>query len=225
MLTSLCKAYIFDEPIVIQIDKSTPSTMKILKYILFIIVALVVIFLAIGFIHPSVDYGHEIKVNKPLKEAWAVSQDVSKLDQWLDGFKSIELLTGEEGAVGSTYKVIVNPGEGQPDFEMTETIVSIKEYDHINLRFNSEMMDFEQTTLFTEQYGGVMIKTESKVMGKGMVMRSMFALMEMLSGSFITQEAKNIEALKKVVEENVTDYYSVEVETEGLQVVAEETPE
>ena len=56
-------------------------------------------------------------------------------------------------------------------------------------------------------------------------MRSMFALMEMLSGSFITQEAKNIEALKKVVEENVTDYYSVEVETEGLQVVAEETPE
>ena len=42
--------------------------MKILKYIFFVIVGLLIIFFAIGFIKPSVNYGHEITVNKSLKE-------------------------------------------------------------------------------------------------------------------------------------------------------------
>lgn len=183
--------------------------MKILKYILFIIVALVLIFFAIGFIKPSVEYGHEIIVNKPLEEAWNVSQDDSKFGQWLEGFKSIELISGEYDAVGSKYKVIVNPGEGQPDFVMTETLVSKKELDHVEMHFDSEMMDFEQKILFSEVDGKVKIKTESTVSGKGMMLRSIFALMETFGNAFQKQEAKNIEALKVVIEENKTDYNTV----------------
>ena len=41
--------------------------------------------------------------------------------------------------------------------------------------------------------------------------RSMFALMHML-GMFEAQEAKNMEALKKLIEENTTDYYKMEEE-------------
>ena len=102
--------------------------MKIIKYFLFLIVGLVFIFLAIGFIKPSVNYGHEITVKKSLKEAWAVSRDESKLGQWLEGFKSIDLISGEAGTVGSKYKVVVNPGKGETDFEMIETLVSQKEF-------------------------------------------------------------------------------------------------
>lgn len=198
--------------------------MKILKYVLLVIVALVAIFLAIGFLNPAVEYGHEITVNKPLNEAWAVSQDESKLNQWLEGFKSIDLISGEKGAVGSTYKVVINSGEGQPDFEMVETIVSIKKFDHVRLSFDNEMMDFEQTMLYAEKDGLSMVKTKSKVMGKGMMMRSMFALMELFGGGFTKQETKNIEALKTVIEKNTTDYYPVEVMAEALKVVANETP-
>ena len=182
--------------------------MKILKYILFTIVGLAIIFFAIGLIKPSVNYGHEITVNKSLNEAWAVSQDESKANQWIAGLKSIELISGEKGTVGSKYKVVVNPGEGQEDFEMIETVVSIKEYDHIEMNFDSEMMDFAQTISFKEADGKTTIKTDSKVMAKGIMMRSMFALMETFGGVFQAQEEKNIEALKKVIEENMTDYYS-----------------
>ena len=66
--------------------------MKILKYILIAILVLTILFFAVGFIQPSVSYGHEITVDKPLKEVWAVTQDASKYDQWLEGFKSIELM-------------------------------------------------------------------------------------------------------------------------------------
>jgi len=190
--------------------------MKILKYVLLLILGLFIIFIVIGLMKPTVNYGHEITVNKSLKEAWAVSQDDSQYGEWLAGFQSIELISGEKGAVGSKYKVTVNPGEGQDDFEMIETIEAIEEFELVDLHFDSDMMDFDQTMLFSGNDASATIKTESIVSGKGIMMRSMFAMMEMLTGSFTAQEEKNIEALKKVIEENTTDYFSSPVEEEGV---------
>jgi len=180
--------------------------MKILKYILFIIIGLIVLFLAIGLLKKSVSYGHEIKVKKPIQEAWFVTQDATKYSQWLEGFKSIELISGEQNKVGSKYKVIVEPGEGQPEFEMIETLVSLEELDHVTLYFDSEFMDFEQTISFKEANGMTTVKTDSKVIGKNIISRSMFAIIEMFTGSFTKQETKNIDALKRVIEENTTVY-------------------
>lgn len=181
--------------------------MKILKYILFSLIGLVLLFLAVGLVNPSVSYGHEIKVNKSIKEAWAVSQDDSKYSQWLDGFKSMELISGEKYEVGSKYKVIVSPGEGQADFEMTETLVDIEDFDHVTMHFDSEAMDFEQTIFFSEENGETTVRSDSKVIGKNLMSRSMFALMELFMGAFQSQEARNFEALKTLIEENTTDYY------------------
>jgi len=188
--------------------------MKILKYFLYIIIGLVLLFFVIGLLKPSVSYGHEITVNKSAKEAWAVSQDDSKFSQWLEGFKSIELISGEQGEVGSKYKVIVNPGEGQPDFEMVETFLVENEYERVEMSFESEMMDFYQIITLKEADGKTTIKTDNTVSGKGIMMRSMFAIMETLSGAFTAQETKNIEALKKLIEENTTDYYPAPVLSE-----------
>ena len=196
--------------------------MKFLKYVLYIILGLVLLFFAIGLLKPSVAYGHEITVNKSAKETWAIAQDESKFPQWLEGFKSIERISGEHGEVGSTYKVIVDPGNGQPDFEMIETIVSIKEFDHIEMNFVSDMMDFNQIVTHKESNGKTTVKTESTVNGKGIMMRAMFAIMETLGGNFTAQETKNIEALKKVIEENTTDYYPAPVLPDAEEVMSSE---
>lgn len=180
--------------------------MKILKYSLYVVIVLVILFFATGLMSPSVGYGHEITVDKPIEEAWAVTQDESKYKLWLEGYKSMELLSGQKGAVGSTYKVIVNPGEGQQDFEMIETVTSIKEFDHVKMSFDSDVMDFEQIITFKENNGKTTITTDSKVIGKNIVSRSLFAIMEMITGSFTAQETKNIEALKRVIENNTTSY-------------------
>lgn len=184
--------------------------MKYFKYFLFVFLGLIALFLLAGIIHPSINYGHEIEVDKSIEEAWAVHKDDTKFGLWLDGFKSIDLIEGEQDAVGSKYKVVVNPGEGQPDFEMIETVVSKEEFDHVTMSFDSDMMVFDQTTYFSEADGKTKVRTESSVKGKSLMMRSMFALMEILGGSFQKQETKNIEALKKVIESNSIDYYPVE---------------
>lgn len=193
------------------------KNMKFLKGLLFLIFGLVLFFFLAGVLRPSVSYGHKITVNKNIKEAWAVYQDVSKYNQWLDGFKSIKLMEGEKNAVGSKYKVVVNPGDGQPDFEMVETVESFKEFDHMALHFDSDVMIFDQITSFAESKGKTVIETKSKVTGKGIRMKSIFSLMELFTDSFQKQETKNIENLKRVIESNTTDYYSASNEGIILQ--------
>lgn len=186
--------------------------MKILKYILFAIIGLIVLLLLIGLMKPSVSYGAEITADKPVKEAWGVLQDDAKYAQWLDGFESEEMISGVKGEVGSKSKVVVNPGEGQEDFVMTQTLTSIKEFEHVEMEFDSDMMDFYQKITLNESEGKTTIKTDSKVMGKGIMNRAMFAVMEMLAGSFTKQEAKNMNALKALINNNTTDYYPAPVE-------------
>lgn len=180
--------------------------MKVLKYVFFFIIALVLIFFGIGLATPHVHYGHEITVDKSIEEAWAVSQDKTKFSQWLEGFDSMELISGNHGEVGSKYKIIVTPQDGEAPFEMIETIVSKKELDHINMHFDNEMMDFDQIISFSEKGGKTHVKTSSTVTAKGLLIRSIFATMEMLGGAFQKQEAKNMEALKQVINENTTMY-------------------
>lgn len=181
--------------------------MKFLKILISLLIILVVLFFLIGFLKPTVSYGHEIEVNKSAKEAWAVHQDDSKFGEWLDGFKSIEHIGGDYNKIGSTYKVVVDPGEGQGDFVMIEKLTAMEEFKFVDFEFDSDMMMFFQKTTFDEQGGKTKVKTESRVEGKGMVMKSMFAIMDMLTGSFQSQEEKNINALKKVIDNNTTDYY------------------
>lgn len=190
--------------------------MKVLKYILFVIIGFILLFFLIGLIKPITKYGHTITVDKSIEEAWAVTQDESKYGQWLKGFKSMELISGEKYKEGSKYKVIVNPGEGQGDFEMIETLVEIKEFDHVEMHFDSEMMDFEQIISFKENDGKTTVATDSKVMGKNIMSRSMFAIMEMFGG-FTKQETENMENLKKVINENTTDYFPAPVVEEEFK--------
>jgi hypothetical protein len=82
------------------------------------------------------------------------------------------------------------------------------------MKFDSDFMDFDQTMTFSESNGATIIKTDSKVLGKNIMSRSMFAIMEMVAGAFTKQEASNIDALKKLIEENNTDYFP-ELQQEG----------
>lgn len=193
---------------------------KIVIYLLLFVIGLVLLFFAMGLFNSSVQYGHEISVDKPIKEAWAVAMDESKYDLWLEGFKSMELISGEYGEVGSKYKIIVNPGEDQEDFEMIETVVSKEPLEHVKMDFDSEFMIFKQTMTFEENDARTSIKTDSRVIGKSLFMRSMFACMETLTGSFTKQETKNIEALKRVIEENSKDYYPEPLnEVDSLELI------
>ncbi len=129
------------------------------------------------------------------------------MKEWLEGFESNELVKGEENEVGSEYLVTINQ-EGKP-FEMTEIIRDIQEFESVTFDFDNDFMFMNYNAKFSEEDDGTVINTQSIVRGRGIFSR---ALMIFFKGSLIAQEEKHLNDLKRVIEENETDYFPENVE-------------
>ena len=177
--------------------------MKYLKYLLGIIAVLAVLFFGNGFITPSVSYDCEITVDKPIKEAWAVMNDESKVTEWLKDITDMEHISGEKGTVGAVTKYTFN--DGNQESVIFETMKAIRPNEHVAMNFNMEgVMDMEYQMNFTEKDGKTHIKSSTVNKGLGMLMRSM---MSFIKSSMIEQEDENLSNLKKLIEENTTNYF------------------
>lgn len=181
--------------------------MKILKYALVIIAVLAIGFLLIGVFKPKVNYGSELEINKPIEEAWAVMMDESKMADWLTGFKSAELLSGTKNEVGAVSKIVMHP-PGEDLMEMTETITAMKENKHMGMKFDMDIMSSTLDMYFTEKDGKTIMKSEAEATGSNILMKSMLAMM---SSQMQEQDLLIMTNLKKVIEENTTDYFPTPV--------------
>jgi len=187
--------------------------MKYLKYLLGIIALLVVLFIGKGFLTPSISYTSEITVDKPLKEAWAVMNDESKISQWLKGITNIEHVSGEKGAVGAVTKYTFTDS-GQESI-ILETIKSIRPNEQVTMDFEMEgVMTMDYKVDFMEKDGKTHIKSSTTTKGDGMIMQSMVSFM---TGSMQVQEDENMGNLKRLIEENTTDYFPAPVVEDNLQ--------
>ena len=179
--------------------------MKILKYLLGTIAILFLVFLLIGVAKPKLSYDCEILIEKSLAESWAVSQDESKLPEWLEGFQKVEHVSGTPGAVGAVSDVYFdNNGEVM---KIRETITDIKPDESISMTFTSDFMDMDYTLkMDTTDDGKTKISSSTTAQGNGMFSKSIIAL---IGGSIKAQEETNLASLKKTIEQNTTNYFSV----------------
>ena len=179
--------------------------MKILKYILGITLLLALIFIALGIITPAISYDSEITVSKSAKEAWAVMSDESKAALWISGFIKSELISGSPNTIGAVSNIHFD--EDGKEMIIQETITAIKPNELMAMGFNAEdfmLMDYEMN--FTESDGNTTIRSKTTATGQGIIAKSMVAL---LKSSMITQEDQNMGSLKKLIEENTTNYFPV----------------
>ena len=175
--------------------------MKYLKYLFGIIVLLVLLFLANGIFSPSIYYESEVVVNKPVKEAWAVMSDESKLPKWIEGFKKTELVSGTANTIGAVSNVYIDD-RGQ-ETVMKETITNVKPNEIMAMRFSMDFMDMDYEMSMSEKDGQTTIKSKSTTFGNGIFAKSMVAFMK---NPMKSQEDKNLNSLKKLIEENTTVY-------------------
>ena len=171
--------------------------MKFLKYTLIFVVVLVLLFFGKGLLTPTISYENEITVNKSAKEAWAVMNDETNLPKWIEGFKRVEPVSGTPNTVGAVSNVYVED-QGQ-EMVMQETIMSVKENEHMAMNFTMDFMDMDYKMSFDEQGGKTVIKSESTVKGNGIMAKSMISFMK---GSMKSQEDTNLGKLKALIEVN-----------------------
>jgi len=129
--------------------------------------------------------------------------DESKTSQWLKGIKNMEHISGEKGTVGAVTQYTFND-DGQESV-ILETIKTIRPNEHINMDFSmNDVMDMDYHIYFSEKDGKTTIRSESITEGKGMIMKSMVSF---LTSTMKTQEDENLNNLKKLIEENTTNYF------------------
>ncbi len=180
--------------------------MKFLKYLLYLILVLVVLFFAVGFIVPSVSYDSTVQVDKSAKEAWAVMSDPANMPKWLDGFLKTELVSGTENTVGAVSNVYFD-NNGQ-EAVIEETVTSVTDYEELGMKFHMDFMDMDYVMLFDEKDGKTTLTSRTTAKGNGMIAKSMVALMK---GGMKKQEDTNLASLRDVINSNTKDYYPAPV--------------
>lgn len=177
--------------------------MKILKYVIVALAVLIAGFFLLGVITPRVSYDAEIVVDKPLAEAWAVSQDEDKMADWLEGFEKIEAVSGTPGKVGAVSDIHFNTG-GEAVI-IRETIKEVKPNESVSMYFETEFMDMEYRLSMTPMGEQTKITTSTTAEGNGAFAKS---VMSLISSSLKGQEDGNLANLKQVIESNTKNYAS-----------------
>ena len=175
--------------------------MKYLKYILGIIGILFLVFLALGLFKPEISYDCEIVVDKPIAEAWAVTQDEEKLSDWLPTIQKVEHISGTPGTVGAVSDVHFD-NDGQM-MTIRETITDLVPEQSISMTYTSDFMNMDYTLKMTADNGKTRINSSTTTEGNGLISKSMMVL---IAGSIKAQEETNLANLKKTIESNVKEY-------------------
>jgi uncharacterized protein YndB with AHSA1/START domain len=176
--------------------------MKFLKYLFYIILGLVIIFIGRVLLTPSVSYENEILVDKSVKESWAVMSDELTMPKWIKGFQRSELVSGTKNTVGAVSKVYIE--ENGQEMVMQETINAIEANKHLAMTFSMDFMNMDYEINFEEQDGQTLIKTKSKTVGNGIISKSIVSFM---GNSMKRQEDQNLIKLKTAIEESTKDYF------------------
>ena len=177
--------------------------MKGLKITLTILTLVFGCFAVIGVIMPSVEYGVTVHATKDPQTVWKVMSDQSLMGEWIEGFKSIELTSGERYAEGSTNTIVIEQ-EGE-EFVIYETVTVVKEAEQLSMNIENDVLTtVVDIMLEPGPDGGTKITTHNVATGKSWFFRSLFPLMK---GSFQDEEAKHYNALAELSERSDLDIF------------------
>ncbi len=179
--------------------------MKFLKYLLGIIALLAIIFFILGLVKSEVSYNNDILVDKSLAESWAVSQDDTKLKDWLEGFQKAEHISGTPGTVGAVSDIyFLNEGQ---EMVIRETITEIVPNESISMTFTSDFMNMDYKLSMTAVDNKTKISSRTTCTGNGAISKSMIAMM---GGAMESQEETNLNKLKQTIERNSKNYFNLQ---------------
>lgn len=169
--------------------------MKILKWTMGIISALVIAFFSIGVFNPSFNYHSETIINASAETTWNVFSDPNQMSNWLTGFKSMIITKGSPNTVGSEYDLAFSiSGE---EMLMHEIITSFEPNKRMSFEILNDDIRTISTITLTEKDGVTTIRAENSVNPQGMINKSVFYLFK---SYFQKQSDDQYEKLKSLIE-------------------------
>lgn len=182
--------------------------MKCLKITEVVLSVIFGVFALIGVIQPSVEYGVTVNTSRDQMITWDVMVANDLMSEWIEGYKSIDLMEGELNTVGSKYEVIVEH-EGEV-FKMVETLTAVEPGMHLAMTIENEMLTTQLNITFESgPDGGTKVITHNIAQGKSWFYRSLFPL---IKADFQRQEQKHYNAFAELVDRSDIDLFLGELE-------------
>ncbi len=169
---------------------------RILFIVLGIVALLILTVVVIGLMNPTYSETITVEVDAPVDKTFAIFNQPGTMSEWLEGFVSMELLEGEENAIGAKYKITFEEN-GKP-FSMIETITDFDENQRVGFDLNDDHGgDFHINITFTEKEGKTTITETMTGSSSGVFGNAMMALMK---GSINKQKTGWYENLATYIE-------------------------
>jgi len=179
------------------IDWSIFVYMKKIIWIILSLLVIPVLFFSIGLIKPSIQYESKIVVDCPVDRAFMVFIDGSKMDQWLTGFKKIELVRGMPNFPGSIFNLILEMNGRE--VTLKEEVVDFRWNDLFSVRIQHDLMSIENVNQFTPMEMKTEITGTYRVTGKNIFWRSVLVFAR---GKLKKRAQNDFDSLQKVIESN-----------------------
>ena len=165
---------------------------KFILYFLATVGLLVVAFVGIGFIIPSVEYTTTVEINKPHDLTWKIFRERK---DWIDGFKSAERISGQPEEIGSKAKLIVV--RDGTEYVFVSELIDIKPPELVTSKLDNDLLVHQATVQMIDEVGKTKVVSSEKITGKNFFLRSLFPLFR---SRFTSVSTRNFEGLKRVVE-------------------------
>lgn len=172
--------------------------MKILKLVVSLAVGLVVAFALVGFFVSEVETTSSVDIAAPVDQVWAVYTDESRMGDWIEGFVSIEHISGAPLEVGSRWRLVFTDPGGD-EIEMIEEVTAVDPMQRFAIILESDDVYVESDTRFlSDGAGGSRIESTSRMRGKNWIHRSLLALFR---GFAQGQQDENFDRLRQLIED------------------------
>ena len=169
--------------------------MDTLVGILIILASLVLIFILIGILIPTIDIKLDTFVKERLDKSWAVFTDEERLGEWLTGLTAIENISGRQNEVGSKWKLTFE--ENGREIEMVEEVTAFKENEIFAFNMDTPFMISQAEIRFKEAEGGTVISVLNQISGKGLFWKSLIPIMK---SNIQKRNAGDYDKLRKMIE-------------------------
>jgi len=170
--------------------------MKILKYFFYALLVVFIIFIANGILNSKQEYEAEVLVNETPEKCWDTFRDPGKKVHWVSNFQSIKTISETPDMIGSKYLMIVIDA-GQ-EYEMTETVTAYEPAVYFSFERESDVLINNIDYSFEVSGDGTLIKTTNTLVGKDVLMKSIFPFMKAM---FTSQIETELIKLKEIIEE------------------------
>ena len=169
--------------------------MRIVSFLMAAIALLLVVFLGIGVVWPSVSYQARVIVELPVGQVYAEYADISRWHEWITGLQPLEAGVETTLRAGVTHTLTVVDQSERTSFE--QRVVEAQPDRLLTTEFELEALSGSNRVSFRRAGGSTEVVSVVTVHGKRAFLRSLLFVNKKMSER---QHAFNLDRFKQLVE-------------------------